>query len=191
MKGHHHPRFQQEGGSLGERKGFHPAAPILQPPPPFGRRLPPTVHLTRALSGTRTVHCRIESSGLEYSRDGRWSVAIIVGQARVRFRRGVEMWTHSKIWDTSNFLSSNLLCPPFRGFELLALIVAHGNGARLAGQISGRGKTPDCWNDCWRVANVPRFLEKSKLVQKLDFTFRLIEYLFFFEARYFYTSFLR
>ena len=86
-----------------------------------------------------------------------------------------------------------LLCPPFRGFELLALIVAHGNGARLAGQISGRGKTPDCWNDCWRVANVPRFLEKSKLVQKLDFTFRLIEYrfLFFFEARYFYTSFLR
>lgn len=146
MKGHHHPRFQQEDGSLGERKGFHPAAPILQPPPPFGRRLPPTVHLTRALSGTRTVHCRIESSGLEYSRDGRWSVAIIVGQARVRFRRGVEMWTHSKIWDTSNFLSSNLLCPPFRGFELLALIVAHGNGARLAGQISGRGKTPDCWN---------------------------------------------
>ena len=35
------------------------------------------------------------------------------------------------------------------------------------------------------MANVPRFLEKSKLVQKLDFTFRLIEYrfLFFFEAR--------
>lgn len=32
-------------------------------------------------------------------------MAIIVGQARVRFRRGVEMWTHSKIWDTSNFLS--------------------------------------------------------------------------------------
>lgn len=44
-----------------ERKGFHSAAPILQPPP-FGRRLPSTVHLTRALSGTRTVHCRIESS---------------------------------------------------------------------------------------------------------------------------------
>lgn len=78
VKGHHHPRFQQEGGSLGERKGFHPAAPILQPPPPFGRRLPPTVHLTRALSGTRTVHCRIESSGLEYSgmADGQWPLLL-------------------------------------------------------------------------------------------------------------------
>lgn len=59
VKGHH-PRFQQGGG-----RGVHSAAPTLQPPP-FGRRLPSIVHLTRALSG-RTVHCRIESSGLEYS----------------------------------------------------------------------------------------------------------------------------
>lgn len=64
----------------------------------------------------------------------------------------------------------------------MALIVAHGNGTGLAGQISGWGKTPDCWNG--RVANVGSSKNRNSF-QELQpdwISRRLIEYrlLFFF-----------
>lgn len=112
--------------------------------------------------------------------DGQWPLLL---DRRVCDLGGV--WTHSKIWKSGTLRISLSSLPPFRGrlaFELLALIVAHGNGTGLAGQISGWGKTPDCWNG--RVANVDSSKNRNSF-QELQpdwISRRLIEYrlLFFF-----------